>query len=90
MSGIPDIPAKPRKSYEGNERMFELGDTVRVVSSGETRKIVGTGPGEFFSTQIGDDGSTVKLFKGSDLVLVKKASRSDDGPTFVAPNPFTT
>jgi hypothetical protein len=70
--------------------MFEMGDLVRVVSSGETTKIVGIGPGEFFSTQIGNDGSTVKLFKGSDLALVTKASRPDTGPAFVAPNPFTT
>ena len=70
--------------------MFALGDLVRVVSSGETRRIVGIGPGEFFSAQTGNDGSTVKLFKESDLVLVTSASRSDTGPAFVAPNPFTT
>jgi hypothetical protein len=70
--------------------MFESGDLVRVVSSGETRKIVGIGPGEFFSTQIGFDGSTVKPFKGSDLVMVAKASKPDTEPAFVAPNTFTT
>lgn len=70
--------------------MFELGDSVLVVSSGETRRIVGVGPGEFFNTQINNDGSTVKLFKGSDLALVAKASKPDTGPAFVAPNPFTT
>jgi hypothetical protein len=55
--------------------MFELGDLVRVVSSGETRKIVGTSPGEFFKTQIGNDGGSVKFFKGADLELVAKAER---------------
>ena len=70
--------------------MLEEGDLVRVVSNGELRKIVGIGPGEFLSTQIGNDGGTFKPFKGSDLELVAKARRPDSGPGFVAPNPFTT
>lgn len=65
--------------------MFELGDLVRVVSSGETRRIVGIGPGEFLSTQIGNDGSTVKPFKGADLELVAKAERRAAEPGFVPP-----
>jgi hypothetical protein len=65
--------------------MIEMGDTVRVVGNGETRKIVGIGPGEFFKTQIGNDGSTVKPFKGADLELIAKAERRDDEPGFVPP-----
>jgi hypothetical protein len=67
-----------------------MGDLVRVVSSRETRTIVGIGPGEFFSTQIAKDGSTVRPFKASDLALVAKANRPDTGQAFAAPNPFTT
>ena len=66
--------------------MFEMGDWVRVVSNGETRKVVGIGPGEFFSTQIGNDGSTVKPFKGADLEMVARAERRAVEPGFV---PFT-
>jgi len=63
--------------------MFEIGDTVRVVGSGEMRRIVGIGPGEFFTTQIGNDASTVKPIKGSDLELMAKAAKPDTGPGFV-------
>ena len=77
-------------SQESGERMFEMGDLIRADGSGEIRRIVGIGPSEFFSTQIGFDGSTVKLFKGSDLVMVTKASKPNTEPAFVAPNPFTT
>lgn len=66
--------------------MFETGDLVCVVSSGETRQIVGIGPGEFFSTQIGSDGSTVKPFKGADLKLVAKAKKRPVEPGFVPPS----
>jgi hypothetical protein len=63
--------------------MFETGDTVRVVGSGEMRTIVGIGPGEFFTTQIGTDASTVRPIKGSDLELMAKAAKPDVGPRFV-------
>ena len=63
--------------------MFEIGDTVRVVGSGEMRRIVGIGPGEFFTTQIGNDASTTKPIKGSELELVARAAKSDTGPGFV-------
>jgi hypothetical protein len=63
--------------------MFEIGDTVRVVGNGEMRRIVGIGPGEFFTTRIGNDASTDKPIKGSDLELVAKATKSDTGPRFV-------
>jgi hypothetical protein len=63
--------------------MLEIGDTVRVVSNGEIRWIVGISPGEFFTTQIGNDAITVKPFKGSDLELMAKAAKPDTGPSFV-------
>ena len=47
------------------------------------RRIVGIGPGEFFTTQIGNDASTVKPIKGSDLELMAKAAKPDTGPGFV-------
>jgi hypothetical protein len=47
------------------------------------RRIVGIGPGEFFTTQIGNDTSTVKPIKGSDLELMAKAAKLDTGPGFV-------
>lgn len=65
--------------------MLEIGDLVCVFGSGETRRIVGTGPGEFFTTQVGNDGSTVKPIKGSDLELVAKANKPDPQPGFVPP-----
>lgn len=70
--------------------MFEEGDSVRVIGNGELRKIVGIGPGEFFSTQIGNDGGTFKSFKGTDLELVAKVTRPDTGPGFLPPKQFTT
>jgi hypothetical protein len=70
--------------------MFEIGDFVRVVSNLEVRTIVGIGPGEFFTTQIGNDGATVKTIKAIELQLVEKARRPESGPAFIAPNPFTT
>jgi hypothetical protein len=63
--------------------MFEIGDTVRVVGNGEMRAIVGIGPGEFFTTQIANDASTVKPIKGSDLELLAKAAKPDPVPGFV-------
>jgi len=47
------------------------------------RTIVGIGPGEFFTTQIGTDASTVRPIKGSDLELMAKAAKPDVGPRFV-------
>jgi hypothetical protein len=73
----------PRTFEEEEHPMFEIGDTVRLVGNGETRTIVGIGPGEFFTTQIGSDASTVKPIKGSDLELMAKAARPDAGPRFV-------
>jgi hypothetical protein len=63
--------------------MFEIGDAVRDVGNGEIRNIVGIGPGEFFTTQIGNDASTAKPVKGSDLELMAKAAKLDTGPGFV-------
>jgi hypothetical protein len=63
--------------------MFEIGDTVRVVGSGEMRRIVGIGPREFFTTQIGNDATTVMPIKGSDLELMTKAAKPDTVPGFV-------
>jgi hypothetical protein len=73
----------PRTFKEEEHPMFEIGDTVRVVGSGEMRTIVGIGPGEFFTTQIGNEASTVKPIKGSDLELMAKAAKPDAGPRFV-------
>jgi hypothetical protein len=78
------------QSRQEDELMIEAGDSVRVVSNGELRKILGIGPGEFFSTQIGNDGGTVRPFKGSDLELVAKARTPDTGPRFLPPKQFTT
>jgi uncharacterized FAD-dependent dehydrogenase len=63
--------------------MFEIGDTVRVVGNGEVRRIVGTGPAGFFTTQIGNDGSTIRPIKGSDLELLAKAAKPDPVSGFV-------
>ncbi len=63
--------------------MFEIGDMVRDLGNGEIRKIVGIGPGEFFTAQIGNDASTVKLIKASDLELVANATKPETGPGFV-------
>lgn len=63
--------------------MFEIGDTVRVVGNGEIRRIVGIGPADFFTTQIGKDASTIRPIKRSDLELVAKAAEPDTGPRFV-------
>jgi hypothetical protein len=71
------------RTFREEHPMFEIGDTVRVVSNGEIRRIVGIGPGEFFTTQIGKDASTVKPIKGSDLELMAKAPKPDTGPCFV-------
>lgn len=62
---------------------FEIGDTVRITGSTEVRKIVGTGPGEFFTTQIGNDAGSRKPTKGSDLELVAKLAKPDMGMRFV-------
>ncbi|MFZ0278059.1 MAG: hypothetical protein WA899_02675 [Candidatus Sulfotelmatobacter sp.] len=63
--------------------MFEIGDTVRAVGSGEIRKIVGIGPGDFFTTQMGVDASTTKPIKASDLELMAEAARPETAPGFV-------
>ena len=63
--------------------MFEIGDTVRVVGNGEIRRIVGIGPADFFTTQIGNDASTIRPIKGSGLELMAKAAKPDTGPGFV-------
>ena len=63
--------------------MFEIGDTVRVVGNGEVRRIVGIGPGDFFTTQMGVDASTTKPIKASDLELMAKAARPNTGPRFL-------
>lgn len=63
--------------------MFEIGDTVCDLGNGEIRKIVGVGPADFFTTQIGNDASTIRPIKGSKLELVAKAARPDTGPRFV-------
>jgi hypothetical protein len=80
------VETKAGQSAQEDDRMFEIGDTVRVVRSAEVRHIVGIGPGEFFKTQIGNDGSTVKPIKGSDLELVAKAARPETGPRFIPKN----
>ena len=67
----------------GGDSMFEIGDTVRVVGSGEIRKIVGIGPGDFLTTQMGIDASTTKPIKASDLELLAKAAKPDPVPGFV-------
>jgi hypothetical protein len=63
--------------------MFDIGDTARVVGNGEIRKIVGIGPGDFFTTQIGIDASTAKPIKASDLELMAKATKPETAPGFV-------
>lgn len=63
--------------------MFEIGDMVRDLGNGKIRKIVGIGPGEFFTAQIGNDASTVKPIKASDLELVANATKPETGPGFV-------
>jgi hypothetical protein len=63
--------------------MLEIGDTVRVVGNGEVRRIVGIGPGDFFTTQVGVDASTTKPIKASDLELMAKADRPETAPGFV-------
>jgi hypothetical protein len=65
--------------------VLELGDWVRVPPDGEVRKIVGFGPGEFVTTQLGDDGSAVKRIKASDLELVAKATKPDGEEGFAPP-----
>ena len=66
--------------------VLELGDWVRIPPDGEVRKIVAFGPGEFVTTQLGNDASTVKPIKISDLELVAKATKPGEGEGFVPPH----
>jgi len=63
--------------------MFDIGDTVHVVGNREIRRIVGIGPADFFTTQIGSDASTIKPIRGSDLELIAKATTPDTAPSIV-------
>jgi hypothetical protein len=80
---MPEPISRITRTFKEEHQMFEIGDTVRVVSNGEIRRIVGIGPGEFFTTQIGNDASTVKPIKGSDLELMAKAAKPETGPRFL-------
>jgi len=63
--------------------MIEIGDTVREIATQEIRTITGIGPGEFFRTQLGNDGASIKMFKADDLELVAKAPKPKTEPGFV-------
>ncbi len=60
-----------------------LGDEVlgRLLEAAHHAPSVG--PADFFTTQIGNDASTIRPIKGSELELVAKAAKSDTGPGFV-------
>ncbi len=57
--------------------MIEIGDTVRVISSGELRHVTGTHDADMYETQIGMDAGTKWFHKGSELELVQKAPNSN-------------
>jgi hypothetical protein len=64
--------------------MFENGDSVRIAGSDqEIFTIVGTGPGKFYTVQLGNDAATRKPVEEGNLELVAKAAMPDAGPRFV-------
>jgi hypothetical protein len=63
--------------------MIEIGDTVKVISSGEIRQVTGTRDPNMFTTQVGMDGATIWHHKESELELVAKASKPKTEPGFV-------
>jgi hypothetical protein len=63
--------------------MIEIGDTVKVISSGEIRQVTGTRDPNMFTTQVGMDGATVWHHKESELELVAKAPKPKTEPGFV-------
>ena len=63
--------------------MIEIGDTVKVISSGEIRHVTGTRDPEMYETQIGIDAGTKWFHKGSELELIQKAPKPKQEPGFV-------
>lgn len=63
--------------------MFEIDDTVREIATQEIRTIKGIGPGDFFRTQLGNDGASIKMLKADALELVAKAPKPKTEPGFV-------
>jgi hypothetical protein len=52
---------------------FEIDDSVQIEDGQEVLKIVGIGPGPFYTLQSGNDAGTGQLVLGSKLKLVAKA-----------------
>jgi hypothetical protein len=63
--------------------LIEIGDTVKVISSGEIRKVTGSRDPDMFETQVGMDAGTKWFHKGSELELVQKAPKPKQEPGFV-------
>jgi hypothetical protein len=62
--------------------MFEIGDAVREIETQEVRTIAGIGPAEFFRTQLGSDGASIKMLKADAFELVAKAPKPKQEPGF--------
>lgn len=63
--------------------MFEIGDTVKVIASGEVRHVTGTRDPEMYETQVGSDAGTKWVHKQGELELVQKAPQPKQEPRFV-------
>jgi hypothetical protein len=63
--------------------MFEIGDIVKLISSGEIRHVVGLRDPDMYETQVGMDAGTKWFHKGSELELVQKASKPKEEPGFI-------
>jgi ribA/ribD-fused uncharacterized protein len=68
---------------EQEKNMIEIGDTVKVISSGEIRQVTGTRDPNMFTTQVGMDGATIWHYKEGELELVAKAPKPKTEPGFV-------
>ena len=68
--------------------MFEKGDKVKKIGGQQEFTVVGTGPGEFYTLQLGSDGASKQNVKGSELELVAKAKKPDSEPGFVPSRPI--
>ena len=57
-------------------------DIVGVDGQTEEWIIVGTGPVDFFTIQLGLDAATQQIVKGARLTLIRKAPKPDVEPGF--------
>lgn len=63
---------------------FEMEDRVRITGSTELWTVKGYHQGsDKYQVQLGPDAATMHFVAASDLELVERPKRNDDGPHFV-------